>query len=193
MFTAGFFICLLFAYLIGSTMGAYLVCTAFGLPPPHKAGSLNPGATNVYRLGGLLPAVLTLSWDAGKGMIAVCAGMFAELESHLLGMIALAAVLGHILPIYHKFQGGKGVATMLGTGLVLALWTTLALTVIWWMMMLWRRIASLSSLTAAALAPVMAWQLNPESILFFSVLALILLVAHRNNIVALARGEEQSL
>ena len=174
-------------------MGAYLVCTAFGLPSPSESGSRNPGATNVYRLGGLLPAVLTLVWDAGKGALAVGIGHHVGLEAEYLGLVAVAAVLGHILPIYHKFQGGKGVATMLGTGLALAFWTSLILGAVWWAMLLWKKISSLASLTAAGVAPWVAYFMNPEFTLLFVALSLVLVVCHRDNIIALAKGKEQSL
>lgn len=174
-------------------MGAYLVCAVFGLPSPSKSGSRNPGATNVYRLGGMLPAALTLVWDAGKGALAVGIGHLVGLQAEYLGLVALAAILGHILPIYHKFQGGKGVATMLGTGLALAFSTSVILGVAWWIMLLWKRISSLASLASAGLAPWVAYFFNPEFTLFFVVLSLILVVRHRDNIIALAKGKEPSL
>ncbi|GAA3960134.1 glycerol-3-phosphate 1-O-acyltransferase PlsY [Allohahella marinimesophila] len=193
MVSTGFMICLPLAYLLGSSMGAYLVCAMFGLPSPSESGSRNPGATNVYRLGGLLPAALTLLWDAGKGALAVGIGRLAGLEAEYLGLVAIAAVLGHILPIYHKFQGGKGVATMLGTGLALAFSTSLILAIVWWTLLLWKRISSLASLAAAGLAPWVAYFFNPEFTLFFVVLSLVLVIRHRDNIIALAKGKEQSL
>src|SRR6478752_3059723 len=105
------------AYLIGSISFAVLVSRAFGLPDPRSYGSGNPGATNVLRTGKKGAAALTLLGDGAKGWLAVViASRFAEPASSEAAMAAaaVAVVLGHMYPVFFRFQGGKGVATALG-------------------------------------------------------------------------------
>ena len=114
---------ILVSYLIGSISFAVLVSRAFGLPDPHTYGSGNPGATNVLRAGKKAAAVLTLLGDAFKGWFAVML-----VQQHLIaeplaaGAAAVAVVLGHMVPVFHGFRGGKGVATSLGVLLALDPW-----------------------------------------------------------------------
>lgn len=105
---------ILTAYLLGSISSAVLICKLWGLPDPRKEGSGNPGATNVYRVGGKIPALLTLWFDVLKGMVPVWGSYFLGIEPFFLGLIAVAACLGHIFPLYFQFRGGKAVATALG-------------------------------------------------------------------------------
>ena len=93
------------AYLFGSLSSAVVISRAFGLPDPRTAGSKNPGATNVYRLGGRIPALLVLVMDILKGTIPVYGSYFLGIEPILLGVIAIAACLGHIFPLYFGFKG----------------------------------------------------------------------------------------
>ncbi len=174
-------------------MGAFWIAKFFHLPDPAVTGSKNPGATNIYRLGGWLPALLTLVWDAVKGAIPTALAVILELSVYEQGIVVLAALIGHMLPMFHKFRGGKGVATVFGCGLVMAPLTILSLALIWSSMFYWRRISSVSSLTAAVCAPWLAWWLDPAYASLFMLLALFILVRHRENIVKLARGGEQSL
>src|SRR5215475_2551032 len=109
-------------YLIGSISFAVIVSKAMGLPDPHSYGSGNPGATNVLRTGNKAAAALTLLGDGAKGWLAVfLAKQFGppEMEPLVLAAVALAVFLGHLFPVFHKFQGGKGVAT--AAGIMLAL------------------------------------------------------------------------
>ena len=107
-------IALLAAYLAGSVSSAILVSHAFGLPDPRTDGSKNPGATNVLRLGGKLPAMLTLLGDAAKGFGPVLVCMQFDVLRPWAGMVGLAAFLGHLFPLFFGFKGGKGVATLIG-------------------------------------------------------------------------------
>src|SRR5450830_1423889 len=106
------------AYLIGSVSFAVVVSKLFALPDPHSYGSGNPGATNVLRTGNKVAAVLTLLGDGAKGWLAVFLaqqlGPQAGVEPWTLAAVALAVFLGHLFPVYHKFRGGKGVATAAG-------------------------------------------------------------------------------
>ena len=105
------FFYMLCAYLLGSLSAAILFCRLFGLPDPRSEGSRNPGATNVLRIGGKWPALAVLIFDMLKGMLPVWAGYYLGLTHFELGMVALAACLGHIFPVFFNFKGGKGVAT----------------------------------------------------------------------------------
>ncbi|MGY0583394.1 MAG: glycerol-3-phosphate 1-O-acyltransferase PlsY, partial [Paraglaciecola chathamensis] len=107
------------AYLLGSISSAVLICRMFALPDPRKAGSNNPGATNVLRIGGRLPAALVFIFDVLKGTIPVYVGYFLGLSPIALGLVGLAACLGHIFPLYFYFKGGKGVASAIGAMLPL--------------------------------------------------------------------------
>ena len=109
------------AYLFGSLSSAVVICKAFSLPDPRTAGSKNPGATNVYRIGGRIPALLVLVMDILKGTIPVYSSYFLGLDPVLLGLVAIAACIGHIFPLYFGFKGGKAVATAFGAMLPIGL------------------------------------------------------------------------
>lgn len=185
--------CAALSYLLGSVMGAYWISRWLGLPDPWQHESCNPGATNIYRLGGWVPAALTLIWDAAKGAIGVGLALWGGLNTFALGLVAVAAVTGHTLPLFHRFEGGKGVATVLGCGLVLATMTTLALVLIWGGVFYWKRISSLAALGCACSAPLVSWWLEPQYTPLFFALAIFIGLRHRDNIVKLAKGNESSL
>jgi glycerol-3-phosphate acyltransferase PlsY len=102
------------AYLLGSISSAIIVCQLMGLPDPRSLGSGNPGATNVMRIGGKKAAAITLFGDTLKGLIPVLIGQLLDVPLLILACIGLAAFLGHLYPVFFRFQGGKGVATLLG-------------------------------------------------------------------------------
>lgn len=184
---------LILAYFLGSILGAIWVSRLFGLPDPSSLGSGNPGATNLYRIGGKIPALLTLTWDAGKGALALIAARGLGVDESGTPWVALAAVLGHILPAFHRLKGGKGMATATGAALLVAPATTAVLIGLWVLLVRWRRISSLASLSCAALSPWLAWWLDPSSIPLFLALALLIIVRHRDNIVRLVRNQEKPL
>ncbi len=178
------------AYLLGSILFALPVCQLWQLPDPRAQGSGNPGATNVYRTGGWLPALVTLLLDAAKGWLPVWLAHHAELSILSQAMVALCAVTGHMVPLFYRFQGGKGVATALGGGLALAPVTTLLLAAIWSLVM-WRwRISALASIVAIVSGPVLSALLEPETLPLFGLLAILIVVRHRNNLIRLAQGRE---
>src|SRR5690606_37448705 len=124
-------IMMLAAYLLGSVSSAVLVSKLFRLPDPRLHGSGNPGATNVLRLGGKLPAILVLLFDILKGTIPVWGSYFLKIEPLFLGLIAICACVGHIFPLFFGYKGGKAVATAFGAmmpigldlaGLLIASW-----------------------------------------------------------------------
>ena len=105
---------ILFSYLIGAISFGILISHIFSLPDPRTIGSKNPGATNVLRSGKKLAALFTLLGDALKGAFAVGLAQYFELSPLMVGLIAIATMIGHIFPIYYGFKGGKGVATAAG-------------------------------------------------------------------------------
>src|SRR5262245_62384525 len=144
-------------YLLGSISFAVVVSRLMRLPDPRSYGSKNPGATNVLRTGRKAAAVLTLAGDAGKGWLAVW------LANHLGGDVpaaGLAVFLGHLYPIFHRFQGGKGVATAAGVLFGFDAWLGLAALGTWIVIALAFRYSSLASLAAAVGAPFYAWFLG---------------------------------
>ena len=137
------------AYLIGSVSFAVVVSKVFGLPDPHTYGSKNPGATNVLRTGNKLAAVLTLVGDGVKGWLAVYLGnrigvAIGDASLATAGS-ALAVFLGHLFPVFHRFRGGKGVATAAGILLALDWRLGVAVLIVWLVVALLTRISSLSA------------------------------------------------
>jgi glycerol-3-phosphate acyltransferase PlsY len=181
----------IFAYFLGSINSAVLVCKAMGLASPYSKGSGNPGATNVMRIGGKVPAIITLVGDVLKGVIPVLLGHALGLNILTLGFVALAAVLGHMYPAFFKFKGGKGVATTVGA-LFAVFWGLGFLILIpWIILMLCFRYVSLASMVACILCPVFVFFLfYPAACIPFVVLALLIVYAHRKNIDRLIKGTE---
>ncbi|WP_425056562.1 glycerol-3-phosphate 1-O-acyltransferase PlsY [Pseudomonas abyssi] len=181
---------LIIAYLLGSVSFAVLISHVRHLPDPRKLGSGNPGASNMLRLGNRSLALATLAGDLGKGALAVALARYAELSSLQQGWVGLAAVCGHILPIFHRLQGGKGVATAAGVTLMLCWPAALIAATFWLLTFYWQRIASLASLLAAlSLPPSLAW-LAPSLLLPVTLMVLLILLRHRLNIGRLLAGVE---
>jgi acyl phosphate:glycerol-3-phosphate acyltransferase len=143
------------SYLIGSLSSAIIVCKLMNLPDPRTEGSKNPGTTNVLRIGGKVPALITLAGDMLKGFIPVLIGRLIGIEGFNLGIIAGAAFIGHLYPIFFNFQGGKGVATAFGTLLALYPLTGIATIASWIIVAAVFRYSSLAALVAAVLAPIL--------------------------------------
>lgn len=183
----------LFAYGLGSISGAIITCQAFSLSDPRSSGSKNPGATNVYRIGGSTPATITLIFDSLKGAVPVYISVLSELPALAQGIVALAAIIGHMYPVYYHFKGGKGVATTLGAGLILSPLTTLFITACWVAVARKVRISSIASLTAAALAPFTAYVLDPSYTLAYGILSVMIIIRHKNNIAGLLTQNEKRL
>jgi glycerol-3-phosphate acyltransferase PlsY len=187
------------AYLLGSVSFAVLVSKAMGLPDPHSYGSKNPGATNVLRTGNKLAAVLTLLGDFGKGVAAVLLTVLytgepaiASYDAPIAGAMAL---LGHCYPVFHRFQGGKGVATAAGALLAIDWRLGLGVLVTFGIIVAFFRIVSLASVIAAVFAVFWAFLLFGLSPMLPAVGAIALLVIwrHRANVVRLAQGTEPRL
>ena len=187
------------AYLLGSISFAVVVSKLFGLPDPHSYGSGNPGATNVLRTGNKAAAVLTLAGDAVKGWFAVwladrLGASWGDASLATAGA-ALAVFLGHLYPVFHRFAGGKGVATAGGVAMALSWQLGLCLLGIWLVLALLFRLASLASLAAAVAAPPLGLHFIgnwPEAWVLFPI-ALLLIWRHRANIAKLIAGEERRI
>ncbi|WP_404367826.1 glycerol-3-phosphate 1-O-acyltransferase PlsY [Marinobacter sp.] len=178
------------AYLAGSVLFALPVCHFWHLPDPRAQGSGNPGATNVYRTGGWRPAAVTLTLDAAKGWLPVWLAGQLDLSVYAQAMVALCAVTGHMVPVFFRFQGGKGVATALGAGLALAPVTTVILCAVW-AFVIWRwRMSALASIIAIISGPVISALIEPETLPLFGLLAILIVVRHRSNLIRLAQGRE---
>ena len=184
------------AYLIGSVSFAVLVSRAMGLQDPRTFGSKNPGATNVLRSGKKLAAVLTLLGDGAKGWLAVYLtdAFFASAvpPTYKISMVAIAVVVGHMYPVFHRFQGGKGVATALGVMIGLNLWLAAGVLSTWLIIAVFFRISSLAAMIAAVSAPFFCFLLYGVHAytLAAGVIALLLVWRHRGNISKLLAGTE---
>ena len=183
------------AYLLGSVSSAIIICRLFRLPDPRTQGSQNPGATNVLRIGGRVPAGLTLFGDMAKGLLPMLLCHALEVSTFTFALVGLAAFLGHLFPVFFKFQGGKGVATALGIDLGLHWLIGLIVIGIWLLVAKVMRLSSLAALIAMTLAPlVVAWIWPaPEIIGLHIVLSIILIWRHRQNIHNLLSGKEDQI
>ena len=178
------------AYLLGSISFAILVSRALRLPDPRSYGSGNPGATNVLRTGKKLAAVLTLAGDAGKGWLAVwLASLFLPTS---VSLVALAVFLGHLFPVFHRFVGGKGVATAAGVLFGLDWRIGLGTVATWLIIVAFFRYSSLAALVSAAFAPIFTVLLlgfDAEAACVL-VIAALLVWRHQENIARLIAGTE---
>ena len=182
----------LIGYLAGSLASAVIVCRAMGLPDPRTGGSGNPGATNVLRLGGKKAAVLTLLGDVLKGVLPVLAAHALQAPQPALALTALAAFLGHLYPVFFRFQGGKGVATAFGAIVALSWPVGLVFGLLWIALAAITRYASVASLSAATAAPLAALAL-PGNTTYAAVLAVVAALIwwrHRENVARLRAGTE---
>jgi glycerol-3-phosphate acyltransferase PlsY len=187
------------AYLVGSISFAVGVSKLFRLPDPRSYGSGNPGATNVLRTGNKAAAALTLAGDGAKGWLAVwlayrLGASWGDASLATAGA-ALAVFVGHVYPVFHRFRGGKGVATAAGVAFALSWQLGLILAGVWLAVALIFRMASLASLAAAVAAPALGLYFignGPEAWVLFPI-ALLLIWRHRGNINKLLAGQERRI
>ncbi len=179
-------------YLFGSLSMAVIVTRLMGQADPRSYGSKNPGATNVLRHGGKKAAALTLLGDSVKGVIPILLAKAFGAAEPTLAAVGLAAFLGHLYPVFFRFQGGKGVATAAGVLLALAWPVGLLVLLTWIAVALVSNISSLSALVAAVLAPLyMAWLHDSAAFVAMTfVLSALLIWRHRSNIRNLLAGTE---
>ncbi|MBI3561814.1 MAG: glycerol-3-phosphate 1-O-acyltransferase PlsY [Gammaproteobacteria bacterium] len=181
------------AYLLGSVSSAIIVCKLMQLPDPRTQGSGNPGATNVLRFGGKKAAAITLTGDVLKGFIPALLAMLLNFPAAVLALVGLAAFVGHLYPVFFRFTGGKGVATLLGV-LFGWHWAVGAATGVTWLLIAKVfKISSVAGLIAALLAPFYVWLLlgpHPSIIGVTFLMTILLYWRHRQNIQQLFTGKE---
>jgi len=183
------------AYLIGAIPFGLLLSRAITRRDPRDHGSGNIGATNAMRTGGKLVGILTLVADIAKSMIPVAVAVAMELSEIWIGAIAAASFIGHIFPIYLKFKGGKGVATMLGAMLP---WQPLAalLGLLIWAVLMWAtRYVSLASIAGALVLPLLVWMTGGSvpALLVSMLFASLVTAKHASNIRRLLDGTELAM
>ncbi len=192
------------AYLIGSLSFAVVVSRFMGLADPRTYGSKNPGATNVLRSGNKAAAIVTLLLDALKGWLpVVLVQVYGERFGLGAGTVALtgfAAFLGHLFPVFFRFQGGKGVATAAGVILAFNPWLGLASLATWVIIAVFFRYSSLASIVTAVFAPAyfllgggVAWEAPGVMVLALAAMAVLLVWRHAENINRLIAGTESKL
>jgi glycerol-3-phosphate acyltransferase PlsY len=187
------------AYLIGSISFAVVVSKVMGLNDPRTYGSGNPGATNVLRSGNKKAAIATLVGDAAKGWLAVFLAVHFDEQFDLgkagVALVAIAVFIGHLWPVFFRFEGGKGVATALGVLLGINPWLGLATLVTWLVVAYAFRYSSLAALVASVFAPFYYGLLFGADEIFFAVavMSMLLLYRHSKNIANLLAGKESRI
>ncbi len=191
-------------YVFGSLSFAVIVSRVMGLDDPRTYGSQNPGATNVLRSGNKKAALATLLLDALKGYFPVLLvkwyGPAFGLDDEAVAVVAMAAFVGHLWPVFFRFQGGKGVAT--AAGILFAVEPVLGAMVMgtWLLVAFVTRYSSLAALMASVLSPgyylfgnEVLWQTSAAELLSVMVMSLLLLWRHKENISRLLRGQESKI
>lgn len=185
---------LIIAYLLGSLNSAVLITKFLKLPDPRTSGSGNAGATNILRTVGKNQALMVLLGDALKGIVAILLARMFGVQGFILGLVALTVVAGHIFPVFFKFKGGKGVATMMGATLMLAPWVGLFAIVVWVIIAFLLRYASLASIVAAVCTPLFMFVFGNHQYAFPLLLVAALVIwRHEENIKRLRSGTETKI
>ena len=184
---------ILFAYLVGSVSSGIIVSQIFNLPDPRTIGSKNPGATNVMRSGNKKAAIFTLLGDLLKAVLVLAIAEYLGFNDLIIVCVALAVLIGHIYPIFYKFQGGKGVATAIGILIALNFKLALIVASIWLLVFGIWRYSSLAAIVAAISAPIIAIFILRDQSLYciaFTLITIIILFKHQANIRKLLSGTE---
>ncbi|MEX1091740.1 MAG: glycerol-3-phosphate 1-O-acyltransferase PlsY [Acidimicrobiia bacterium] len=186
------------AYIVGSIDFAVVVGRMHGIDI-HKEGSGNPGASNVLRTLGKVPAAMVFVGDMLKGTVGAAMGMIASGTTdpmvHWALLVGLAAVVGHCYPIFHKFKGGKGVATAGGVLLFVVPLVAIGSTLLWVMIVKLTKTASIGSLVVAVITlPLAMWQgLEGLALVWLGIMILLVVWRHRGNIGRMIKGSEQKV
>ena len=184
----------LIGYLLGSIPFGILVARAFGLGNLRKIGSGNIGATNVLRTGNRPAAALTLLLDGAKGAAAVLAARYFGAAEDAVQLAALAALLGHLFPVWLGFRGGKGVATFLGIFLALSWPVGAMLCAVWLVVASVGRYSSLAALFAVASLPIWLFVFKfGEGLLLAFLVTILVYIRHAGNIRRLRKGSEPKI
>ena len=185
----------LLSYLLGSISFSIIVSKAFGLKDPRSYGSNNPGATNIMRTGKVWLALLTFLGDFAKGYIVILIAEYIHCEPSFLLVSALFVVLGHILPIFFEFEGGKGVATSFGVLLALNVKIGLCIFIAWILIFSITKISSLASILSFIVAVVFTWLYFGHGITLLTVFIIMLIIfaTHRSNLYRLIFNMESRI
>ena len=180
------------SYLLGSIPFGLLIARAISGVDPRQHGSGNIGATNAMRSGGKLVGILTLIADIAKAALPVALALYLNVREPLVAIVGFAAFIGHCFPVWLKFKGGKGVATMFGVMLPWIPWVAVAAFVSWFLVLKASGYVSLASVLAALGLPLLAWALGASSaaIIVCALIGLIVTVRHQTNLQRIYRGEE---
>lgn len=184
------------AYLLGSVSFATLLVRTFHGLDVREAGSRNAGATNVLRTAGERLAFLTLLLDIAKGAVAVFVMSLLTADPVWRGAAAIAAIVGHVFPVWFAFRGGKGVSTALGAFFLICPWAALTVTAVFGVVVAATRLVSLGSVTAACLLPItmgLLFRVRDAEVAAALVTTALLLISHRRNIARLVQGTERRL
>ena len=181
------------SYLLGSISFGLIISRVLNLGDLRSIGSGNTGATNVLRTGNKKAALFTLLLDAGKGALVVYLGI-SFFDSFTVNFMALAVFIGHLFPVWQKFKGGKGVATLFGIALVISFSAGLLTCLTWLLVAVVFRKSSLSALLGALFIPLWLWVFNePDFIFLFTLLNVFVFIKHRENIKRLIDGTETNI
>ena len=181
------------SYLLGSISFGLIISRILNLGDLRSIGSGNTGATNVLRTGNKKAALFTLLLDAGKGALVVYLGI-SFFDSFTVNFMALAVFIGHLFPVWQKFKGGKGVATLFGIALVISFSAGLLTCLTWLLVAVVFRKSSLSALLGALFIPLWLWVFNePDFIVLFTLLNVFVFIKHRENIKRLIDGTETNI
>lgn len=184
----------LLAYLIGSIPFGLLLTRLAGMQDIRTIGSGNIGATNVLRAGNKPLALLTLGFDLCKGMLAVWLARKIGTSNEAIYFAGLAAVVGHIFPVWLKFKGGKGVATIFGVLTAISPLLAALTAAIWLFTFIVSRYSSLSALIAIPFSPILAWSLDitqtTEQSAILALMAMLMVIRHKQNMVNILEGKE---
>lgn len=182
------------AYALGSVSSAVIISKVMGLPDPREEGSGNAGATNVLRVGGKAAGSYVMVADILKGVVAIILAHVVGASGIQIGFAALAVVMGHIFPVFFGFKGGKGVATMLGALLIMSFFTAIVLAIVWLVVAVLTRYASLASVVAAVAMPIMILVFGHGADFFpLLIVAAVVIWKHWGNIERLRAGTEPKI
>ena len=189
------FIIFVVSYLVGSVLFSIWIVRLFGLPDPRKIGSGNPGASNVMRECGKAVGITVLLGDVLKGLLPVWLVQQLGFPDWVVAGTGLATYLGHLFPVYHRFRGGKGVATFIGCLLGFNLLSAIGVIIIWGIAIVLSRYAALSSILISMIAPVLiGWSTQSlPLILATTLMGVATIIKHKDNIARLLAGEENKL
>ncbi len=185
--------CILFSYLCGSISCSTLICSLTGLPDPRTHGSNNPGAANCLRIGGIKIAAIVLVGDILKGLLPVLIAKMLNFDSAELGIIGIAAFLGHLYPLFLQFRGGKGVATFLGVLFALNYPIGIFFVIIWLLLIKFTKISSVASLSASMFCVIYVISTANINLLPIIIMAIFILWKHRTNLARLIADKEHKV